>query len=181
MNNQNDEQCNKVSKLKNYLRFNLSKEIIESVTYFAKVHQFDDRKDYKEAWELWYKSQDFSDEEKKLRENGWNGNFEDKLFKAGRYYFRRKKVDEKKEKVERRTYISVDEIILIEMDKHIRTNMRLKDYTPKQGYGDFCKAYEDIITQEEGRLLEMKIDKDIISEKFKKTYKNRYFILNNNE
>ena len=75
---------------KNYLRFNLSTDIIEKISYFAKLHQFDDRKDYKEAWELWYKSQDFSEEENNLKKHGWNGNFEEKLFKAGRYYFRKK-------------------------------------------------------------------------------------------
>ena len=34
-------------------RFNLSDDIMQRITQFAKIHQYDDRKNYKEAWNTW--------------------------------------------------------------------------------------------------------------------------------
>ena len=39
-------------------RFVLSKEITELLSEFSKIHQYDDRKTYKEIWEKWIKSDD---------------------------------------------------------------------------------------------------------------------------
>jgi len=35
------------------LRFNLSKDLTDELMYFSKLHEFDDRKAFKEAWIKW--------------------------------------------------------------------------------------------------------------------------------
>ena len=73
-------------------RYKLSDDIMKEITNFAKIHQYDDRVSYKEAWAVWYKAnEDYLNREvRRLAEIGYEGSVEDKMFKAGRYYFRKK-------------------------------------------------------------------------------------------
>jgi hypothetical protein len=77
---------------KRVLRFEFSNAIIESVMGFTTVHQYDDRKTYKEAWTKWLAMEDaaalFKAEVARLTNLGYKGDVADKLFKSGRYYFR---------------------------------------------------------------------------------------------
>jgi len=73
-------------------RFKFSPEIIELLTYFAKLHQFDKRVDYKEAWKKWYEdnSDILKEEGDRIINLGYNGDVKDKMYKSARYYFRKK-------------------------------------------------------------------------------------------
>ena len=73
----------------------------------------------------------------------------------------------------------MDKKLIEYMDKHIVDGVNIADiYTPAIGYNEFCKLYENLLGIEKKRLqLEFNIDDDKILDKFKKTYKNRYFIL----
>jgi hypothetical protein len=51
-----------------------------------------------------------------------------------------------------------------------------KDYTPANGHKQFCLNNIDILREEKKRIDMNNIDEFL--EKIKKTYKNRYFIIN---
>ena len=82
-------------------RFKFNQDTINILTYFAKLHQYDSRNDYKEAWKVWYKSNNdiLQKEADRITELGYTGNIEDKMYKAARYYFRKKKTYETGEEV----------------------------------------------------------------------------------
>ena len=81
------------SAIKTY-RHEFGKEFMDNLSRFSKVHQYDDRHAYKSEWQKWSKQEDIAEmievEKRRLEENGYIGNIDDKMFKAGRYYFRKK-------------------------------------------------------------------------------------------
>ena len=82
-------------------RHEFSKDFIAELSKFSKVHQYDDRHTYKSEWTKWtqqeYIAQAMESEKRRLTNNGYTGDIEDKMFKAGRYYFRKKTMTSKKE------------------------------------------------------------------------------------
>ena len=113
-------------------------------------------------------------EVQRLSYNGYEGDIIDKMFKSARYYFR-KKSSIKSEAKERREYVSFQKEILNLMDLHIKTT-KLK---PANGFADFCHLNMESLKKEVAYLIEHNIkDSKMIQIKFKKTYKNRYFLLN---
>ena len=169
------------------LRFNFTDEVMDIIAQFAKIHKFDDRHIYRENWDKWFEENNsiLLKEIQRLMENGYDGNVKDKMYKAGRYYFRKKnnnvhtESNKKETTIKKRNYISMNKVVIEEMDKHIRAGiMRKEDYTPANGYTDFCKLHDNLLDIEKKRInLECNIVNDKILDKFKKTYKNRYFIL----
>jgi len=160
-------------------RFKFTPEIMSLVTRFAKLHQYDDRHTYKEQWALWVSGNEetISQEIKRLNELGYMGDIKDKMFKAGRYYFRKKNTTEIPEPKKRRNYISTDCVVLESMDAHIKENIHLEHFTPAYGYDDYCLNNQAIILEEIYRLQEEGITftKENFIIKIKKTYKNRYY------
>jgi len=75
-------------------RFEFSKPFIHELSRFSKVHQYDERHTYKKEWAAWKSKSEIAEimemEKRRLEENGYAGNIEDKMFKSGRYYFRKK-------------------------------------------------------------------------------------------
>lgn len=75
-------------------RHEFSKEFMEDLSRFSKVHQYDDRHAYKSEWQKWVNQENITEtmdiEKRRLQENGYTGDIDDKMFKAGRYYFRKK-------------------------------------------------------------------------------------------
>lgn len=75
-------------------RFEFSKPFIQELSRFSKVHQYDERHTYKKEWSAWKSDQAIAEimemEKRRLEENGYTGNIEEKMFKSGRYYFRKK-------------------------------------------------------------------------------------------
>jgi len=160
-------------------RYKFTEDFIEELYKFSKIHQYDERKNFKEAWKLWTEeNQEIIDEETtRLTTLGYDGNVMDKMFKSARYYFR-KKITEKKEPRQRRQYISVNRELLVSMDNHIEENIFNIDYQPKTGFVSFCKANELILKESIANLFEQGVkDTSLIEDKIKKTYKNRYFML----
>ena len=160
-------------------RFKFSDEFISELSQFAKIHQYDDRHEFKEAWNNWVEeNQDLVDtESRNLINNGYNGDVLDKMFKSARYYFR-KKSTEKKDPVVRRTYINVDKQLLDAMDEHIMENIDDDDYQPKNGFTDFCNSNIELLKKVVNEICQSGIkDAREIEDKIKKTYKNRYFVL----
>ncbi len=166
----------------NIYRFKFSDEITNELLAFSKMNQYVDRILYKEKWSEWVsENKELVDcEISRLQKLGYDGDILDKMFKASRYYFRKKllgKVDAKS----RQKYNSLDQDILYKMDMHILHNINKEDYTPASGYSSFCVENVEALKVEIKRLLNNEtISPDSISHKIKKTYKNRYFIISRN-
>ena len=161
-------------------RYNFNKEIMELLSNFAKIHKYDTRKDYQEAWKEWYTEHidELQREGQRIINLGYIGDIEEKMYKAARYYFRKKnKVNpdtysEKEVKV--RTYVALSPILLKNMDSHIKNNITNNNYSPAWGFADFCKNNK-VVLENEILSLNIKYEKNYIVPKIKKTYKNRYF------
>jgi hypothetical protein len=157
-------------------RFKFSTEFNNQLLSFSKLHQHDDRQAYKDNWTLWLQSnnQIIDEESRRLREQGYNGNIIDKMYKSGRYYYRKKtpKQDPKK----RRKYISIDSDVIEHMDKHIIDNANSPTFKPSSAFELFTNEFKELIEGETSRLLNKELPREDIKLKFKKTYKNRYFI-----
>ncbi len=175
-------------------RFKLSDEIMLLITQFAKMHQYDDRHSYKEAWEDWYTvQQDVLEREvSRLEQLGYKGDVLDKMFKAGRYYFREKKqvvevaranevganeVGKKTTDKKKRKYIVMNPEVILAMDQHLKNAMKQPDFKPAKDFVQFCEQNLEMLRREITSLKEQDIEGDQIAAKIKKTYKNRYFNL----
>ena len=159
-------------------RYKFTNEFIEELYKFSKIHQYDHRKDFKDAWEKWVDENDLiiNEEVNRLTELGYDGDILDKMFKSARYYFR-KKGTEKKEPVARRSYIGTSKELIEIMDEHIKRNIS-KEFKPSNGFEEFCKENIDLLKEEITRLISCNIkDANEIKKKIKKTYKNRYFVI----
>lgn len=164
----------------NIFRYKFTSDVMEELTSFAKIHQYDDRKTYKEAWSKWIEENStiIRTETERLITLGYQGNIIDKMYKASRYYFRNK--TKKQEPVKRRKYISIDSDVLDAMDRHIHANIKKEGYKPSIGYSEFCETNIEIIRDEVAKMCFGELSVDEIIEKIKKTYKNRYFIISRN-
>ena len=160
-------------------RFKFTDEFMEDLYKFSKIHQYDHRKEFKEAWLLWIddNAELVSDEIERLTRLNYEGDVIDKMFKSARYYFRKKSTAPVVSK-QRREYISINHNVLEAMDKHIKETVNNPDYQPKNGFISFCKANHSILKECIEKIMEQGIkDGELIETKLKKTYKNRYFML----
>ena len=190
------------------LRFEFSNEIIEHVAAFAQLHQYDDRKTYKEAWTEWMANNEiaalFNAEVKRLTDLGYKGDVADKLYKSGRYYFRQKTygfqgtsraeplcpnlslqpepMGVRGALIAPRRYVLLSRELLAAMDDHIERGLRQQtDFTPAKGFAEFARGTDGTHVasyhSEVARLSEIMPTGEAVSDKIKKTYKNRYFML----
>jgi hypothetical protein len=151
------------------LRFEFSNAAIDALKAFTTVHQYDDRKTYKEAWTAWLAHDEISAmlkaEVARLTDLGYKGDVADKLFKSGRYYFRTReptvphtppssapRTPNDANGVRRglgnlgspRKYVLLNHALLDAMDDHIERGLQCDDaYTPASGFADFCKLNPD--------------------------------------
>jgi len=164
-------------------RYKFLDEFIEELYKFSKIHQYDHRKDFKDAWEVWIEdnSSIIFQESTRLTELGYDGDILHKMFTSARYYFR-KKGTEKKEPRMRCTYIGMQKELLDAMDSHINLNLNENWYKPSIGFTEFCKEHIELLQQEVELLIKFNIVAcDEIKKKIKKTYKNRYFMIIKNK
>jgi hypothetical protein len=169
-------KCDKNNSI-NIYRYKFTKVFMDKLYEFSKIHQYDEREDFKEAWIQWEKDNedDIHLECERLTKLSYQGNIIDKMYKSARYYFR-KKTTEKKEAKQRRHYINLSSNILKQMDNHIQ-KIDLT-FQPKTAFIDFCNNHQEILKETISQMYkEGIIDTLQIQEKIKKTYKNRYFVL----
>lgn len=164
----------------NIYRYKFSAELMEMLYRFSKIHQYDDREEFKEAWNIWIEKnlEEVNNEVRRLDSIGYEGDILDKMFKSARYYFR-KKSTEKKAPKERRVYVSCHKDTLDAIDYDIMNELKNNlEYKPADGFNSFCLNNVNVLKNEISHLLEANIDEsEEIREKIKKTYKNRYFML----
>ena len=164
-------------------RYNLASDVAEAVSQFAQLHKSDALKDYKDAWEEWQKANEdlIIRETRRLSAEGYTGDVADKIYKAGRYYYRRPKAKSNPEQtvqIRRKTYIGLDSSILESMDGFLTQSYNSSEHFAKPSvlYAEFLKSNEMMIVSEIKRLEEL-IDEDEVRLKIKKTFKNRYYVL----
>jgi hypothetical protein len=160
-------------------RFQFTDELNREIYKFAKIHQYEHRKVFKEAWEVWLEENNdiIAREIVRLNNIGYDGDVIDKMFKSARYYYR-KKSTEKKALSERREYIGVQKDFLAAMDNHIKKGLLYEDYKPSDGFDGFCKDNIDLLKEEVQMLCKNGLtNSEEIKNKIKKTYKNRYFLV----
>lgn len=157
-------------------RFKMNEDVVSAITCFAKIHEHDGRHDYKDAWKVWCEeNRELLDvEAKRLEMLGFTGDAYDKFFKSGRYYFRNKK-SAKAQPVERKKYVGLSRDILRLMDDYITNNVFGNGTSPAEAFNQFCEAHKEQIMDEINVLLKEDMESNEISEKLKKTFKNRYF------
>ena len=163
----------------NIYRYKFTEDFMAELFTFSKVHQYDHRKDFKEAWLAWLDVNEdiVNDEIHRLTRLGYDGDILDKMFKSARYYFR-KKSTEKKAPIQRRDYVPVRKELLEAVDQHIKQHISLADYKPSDGFDDFCNTHVEIIREEVNLLCRDGLTDSVeIKNKIKKTYKNRYFLV----
>jgi hypothetical protein len=162
-------------------RFKFTEDFMTELHNFSKIHQYDHRKDFKEAWVKWAdENQEIVTKEvDRLIALGYpqEEDIDDKMFKSARYYFRKKSTIRPEPK-QRRQYIVVDRELLDSMDRHVISNVYNDDYKPKTAFIMFCKDNESILRETIAKLCIKEVtDIKLIQDKIKKTYKNRYFML----
>jgi hypothetical protein len=156
-------------------RYNFSNDFNLNLYEFSKIHQYDDRKQFREAWNVWKDdNQEIIEQEvTRLSELKYSGDIMDKMFKSARYYFR-KKSTVRPEPKERRSYQSVQKMLLETMDRYINDNRTIR---PSDSFVEFCENHKEDLREEVIHLVECGLEQAEIINKIKKTYKNRYFIL----
>jgi hypothetical protein len=177
-NNEKKKSCKTNTKI---YRYKLTDSFIEELYKFSKIHQYDDRKDFKEAWELWIEDNSIIilEESTRLSDLGYDGDILHKMFTSARYYFRKKGTEKKAPRV-RCTYIGIQKELLDAMDNHISVNVNNSWFKPSSGFTEFCKTHVELLQQEIELLIKFNIiDSTEIRKKIKKTYKNRYFMIIN--
>jgi len=156
-------------------RYKFTQDFMDCLFLFSKVHQYDDRHSFKEAWTNWIEENKnlVESEITRLTDLNYDGNIEDKMFKSARYYYR-KKGTEKNAPADRRHYVCSQKELLTAMDEHIQAK-RLK---PSDGFTDFCQNNIDLLKIEINYMVQIGFnDSEEIKQKIKKTYKNRYFLI----
>lgn len=160
-------------------RYKFTNEFTNELFKFSKVHQYDHRKDFKDAWEKWIEENEniVEEEVRRLTNIGYDGDINDKMFKSARYYFR-KKSTEKKAPAKRRIYVGSHKELLETMDEHIKKSLKSGDFKPSDGFDEYCRENIDILKEQVNMLCQGGLtDSNEIKGKIKKTYKNRYFLI----
>jgi len=175
-------------------RYKFTEKIIELLSDFAKMHQHEGSKDYKESWQNWIAepeiSRELEEEKSRLIKQGMIGDVIDKLYKSSRYYYRKKinKSDEKPK--ERKKYEGLTKEILHKMDAHIIREINgsidlLEDdklvsrFTPSKSFEMYLaenpSIIEELIPNMSTTAEERRIQTTCAIQRIKKTYKNRFY------
>jgi hypothetical protein len=163
----------------NIYRYKFEDTFTKELYKFSKIHQYDHRKDFKIAWNVWVEdnAELVENETRRLENLEYEGDILDKMFKSARYYFRKKSTEKKAPKT-RREYVSVQKELLDAMDSHIKNNIKDEHYKPSDGFLEFCKTNMELLKEEVSILCKNGITNSIeVKDKIKKTYKNRYFMI----
>ena len=167
------------------LRFNFTSSMMNKLTTFAKLHEHDNRFDFKNAWKLWAEQNKLliHTETERLEQSGFTGNVSNKLFKSVRYYFRHKSVLPTVQPP-RKTYKCIHKPILSAIDQQIISLIKtdsISSISPADAFDRFCTEQINLIL--DAIRISHSTDTNSISRdmiisyinQLKKTYKNRFY------
>jgi hypothetical protein len=171
-----------VQPAKKTYRFKFSEAFLIKLKGFSRIHRFDDAIAFKDNWEIWCdgNAMEIKNETESLKTKGYEGDCMTKMYKSVRYYFKNKST-KKKDVKKRCKYIGLDPDFRDAIDEHIVEITVRQELKPKDGYINFMDStkYNDLIKLESLRLAAYDFNKKDILAKIKKTYKNRYFNIQN--
>lgn len=149
-------------------RYKFSVEFSELLNNFAKIHQYDERNNFKEEWIKWCEINYELIEKERIEheEKGYSGDIIKKMYNSVRYYYRNKSTV-KTEQVKRKVYSRIGKDILQNMDEFIKENETMK---PSIGFEMYYNVHRmrHKTREEEEKYKSM----------LKKTYKNRCYNIN---
>jgi hypothetical protein len=160
-------------------RYKFDLPIVNLINTFATTHKYDDASQFRDEWDEFIKDNKASiDREKqRLRNAGYTGDINSKMYKSARYYFKNKSTEKKKSK-QRRKYVTLNKGFLADMDRHISTVAFRQEMKPAHAYNNFIS--DDTYSEKLDDVIQKMLDNDWkepdAESKLKKTYKNRYFI-----
>lgn len=175
-------------------RYKFSKEIINLLEDFAKLHQYEGSKDYKESWNNWLKEDEIAheleEEQSRLVKQGIIGDVMERLYKSSRYYYRKKinKPDSKPQS--RKKYEGLSKEVLRNMDsqiiREINGNIDMSEhekiisrFTPSKSFNSYMNenpdCVTDLISEPAEGAEERRVQTSNALDKIKKTYKNRFY------
>ena len=162
-------------------RFKFSKGFLEDLKEFTRIHKFDEAKVFKEKFDEWKEenSEIIAREIIYMQKMGYEGDVISKIYKSARYYFKNKSNEKTKPK-KRRQYIGIDVTLKDKMDEFIQNKKDGNDECPKpsEAFTEFIENENNkvILTAEKNRLISFGMEENQVKNKFKKTFKNRYFL-----
>jgi hypothetical protein len=165
-------------------RFKLSDEIMTEISDFARIHRYDTKDDFKEAWSAWAAENTnlISAEQNRLTVMGFDGDLNKKMYVSARYYFKNK-TDVEEAPKKRRKYVTINKSYIKLIDEYINVAIANGDesaYKPANCFQEFVEENEEQTTMLVRALMDddSLMNTEIIA-KIKKTFKNRYFVLTN--
>ena len=160
-------------------RFTFTDVFMTLLSEFACKHRHDIVEDFRSSWILWLHNNAIVVEREKNRlvNAGYKGDIVDKMYKSVRYYLRNKS-DEKKTPKKRRKYSALCRVFLEDMDLHIAKVAYIEKLKPAYAFNNFYGSaqFNKFMEIEKTRLMRAGLEEDVVENKIKKTYKNRYFI-----
>lgn len=175
-------------------RYKFAKEVTDMLSDFAKLHQYDGSKDYKEAWNNWIKEEEvgnkLEDEKSRLIKMGMTDDVMSRLYKSSRYYYRKKSDNLNVEPKERKKYVGFPADILRTMDAQIIREINgsidviendkiVSRFTPANSFELYLKenpeSVNDLLSESSGSAEERRIETTAAVNRLKKTYKNRFY------
>jgi hypothetical protein len=168
-------------------RIDYQEIFVQLLEMFAVVHYNEERKLFKRNWDILRNTNTeiFNIEIERIKNQGYNGNIEKKIFESIRYYYRKKilkqsnNVECKETSHRKNKLCGFSREIKQLMDNHIQTIANIECIiSPADAFDGFCKKNEDGIEKEVYRLkskTKQPLDVDEITIKFKKAYKNRFY------
>lgn len=164
-------------------RFKFSDEFLPHLVRFSTIHQYDEPKVFREAYDEFIDNnrEIVNKEIETLHNNGYQGNVNDKMYRSARYYFKNRDnsvsdEDRLKDKKERRKYIPRDAEFIKVINIHA-TKMVHEKVKPATSFTNFTTSNNEAYENEYQRVFSILEDKKETIAKIKKTYKNRYFII----
>lgn len=149
-------------------RFKFSVEFSNLLNNFAKIHQYDDRSDFKKEWNKWCEINNEMIEKETIEheKKGYDGDVLKKMYNSVRYYYRNKSTI-KKEPMKRREYNHIDKDVLRTIDDFINGNKAMKPSIGFDMYYNLHRTRHNSMEEEEKYKIMLK-----------KTYKNRCYNIN---
>ena len=193
---------NKMAVNNKIYRYKFSDTVNEYISNFSNMHVYDNNEILIEQYESFWKENidEMNREMERLKQLGFTNDLKNAIFRSIKYYHIKKlkkqsdySIEEKKET--KRDYIKINKFIIQWIDTFIINNMKNKDFKPSKYYDIIImnEEFQNMIKEEKPKLVnkyikfleennEIKTDEDIENWwnlKIKKTYKNRYFNINN--
>jgi hypothetical protein len=156
-------------------RYNFSDPFVKKLIIFAKENKNNDFDLFNHNHQEWLLlNKDLVKQEELLLKNlGYIGDINDKIFKSARYYFNNKSFDKKAKK--RKKYTKFNKSFLKMMDQHIVCDIK-NNLKPEIAFKKFVENPLNIrFINNEFDNLSSEIEKFDINLKLKKTFKNRYY------